>query len=87
VKGAPAQEQENEMKNRSGQREPVDIPRERHEGWGDEDATPTPEEEAHRRQLLEEMTPGSPIQSDRQRYAIRDAGVASSDVVDNTDEQ
>jgi hypothetical protein len=75
------------MKNRSGQREPVDIPRERHEGWGDDDSTPTPEEQAHRRELVEELTPGAPIQGGKQRYAIKDAGVASSEVVDNTDEQ
>ena len=74
------------MKNRSGNREPVDIPRERHEGWGDDNATPTPQEEAHRHQLVEEMTASTAPNAKGTRYAIRNPGTESSEVVDNDEE-
>ena len=73
--------------NRSVTREPVDIPRERHEGWGDDKATPTPEEEAHRHELVESLTPSSAPQTNRPRYAIRDAASnGPNEVVDNDEE-
>jgi len=74
------------MKNRSGTREPIDIPRERHEGWGDDKARPTPEEEARRHELVEELTGSSAPNTKGQRYAIKNPGTESSEVVDNDEE-